>query len=148
MSSWNSRSRFTLTVYDVAFHPVQTLWIISGCQSSPKYAFLLGQFRFSSWTPMPFKHICGYITLHVCVFGHQIIRKSLQFTNHVRMDNSIICLIIPVIATLIHWTNTSIYTLICCSSTLIYTNSLIISFLTLSNLQVGASQASWQPELC
>ena len=39
------------------------------------------QFCFSAWTPMPFKHICGYITLYICVSGHQIILKSLQFTN-------------------------------------------------------------------
>ena len=59
------------------------------------------------------------------------------------MDNSIICLILPTIATLIHWTDTSIYTLIRKSDTLIYTNSLV-SFLALSTLQVRASQASWQ----
>ena len=57
------------------------------------------------------------------------------------MDNSIICLILPTIATLIHWTDTSIYTLIRNSDTLIYTNSLV-SFLALSSL--GASQAFWQ----
>ena len=70
--------------------------------------------------------------------------KSLQFTNHVRMDNSIICMILPTIATLIHWTGTSIYTLIRSSGTLIYTNSVIISFLALGSLQMGTSQASWQ----
>ena len=91
-----------------------------------------------------FKHICGYITLHICVSGHQIILKSLQITNHVRMDNSIICLILSTIATLIHWSGTSIYRLIRSSGTLIYTNSHIISFLALNSLQVGASQASWQ----
>ena len=58
------------------------------------------------------------------------------------MDNSIICLILPTIATLIHGTDTSIYTLIRSSDTLIYTSSLIISFLALSSLQVGESQAS------
>ena len=90
---------------------------------------------------VPFKHICGYITLYTCVSGHQIILKYLQFTNHIRMDNSITCLILPAIATPIHWTDTSIYTLIHSSGTLIYTNSLIISFLALSSLQVGAFQA-------
>ena len=59
------------------------------------------------------------------------------------MDNSIICLILPTIATLIHLTGTSIYKLIRSSGTLIYTNSLIISFPALNSLQVGASQASW-----
>ena len=59
------------------------------------------------------------------------------------MDNSIICLILPTIATLIHLTGISIYTLTRSSGTLIYTNSLIISFLALNSLQVGASQASW-----
>ena len=60
------------------------------------------------------------------------------------MDNSIIGLILPTIATLIHWTDTSIYTLIRSSDTLIFTNSLIISFLALSSQRVGESQASWQ----
>ena len=82
------------------------------------------------------------ISLYICVFGHLLILKSLQFTNHVRMDNSIICVILP--TTLIHWTGTSIYTLIHSSGTLIYTNSLIISFLVLGSLQVATSQASWQ----
>ena len=91
-----------------------------------------------------FKHICGYITLYICVSGHQIILKSLQFTNHVRIDNSIICLILPTIAVLIHWADTSIYTLIHSSGISIYTDSLIHSFLALSSLQVGAFQASWQ----
>ena len=81
---------------------------------------------------------------YICVFGHQITLKSLQFIIHIRVDNNIICLILPTIATLIHWTDSSIYTLIRSSGTLIYTNSLIISFLALSSLQVGASQASWQ----
>ena len=91
-----------------------------------------------------FKHIYGYITLHICVSGHQIILKSLQITNHTRMDNSILCLILSAIATLIHSTGTSIYRLIRNSGTLIYINSLIIIFLAISSLQVGASQASWQ----
>ena len=60
------------------------------------------------------------------------------------MDNIIICVILPTIATPIHWTGTSIYTLIRSSGTLVYTNSPIISFLARSSLQVGASQASWQ----
>ena len=64
------------------------------------------------------------------------------------MDNSIIRLILSTIVTLIHWTGTNIYRLIRSSGTLIYTNSLIISFLALSSLQVGASQASWQLKFC
>ena len=60
------------------------------------------------------------------------------------MDNSIIYMILPTVATLIHWTDTSIYTLIRSSDTLIYTSSLIISFRALSSLQAGESQASWQ----
>ena len=60
------------------------------------------------------------------------------------MDNSIICLILPTIATLIHWADSDIYTLIWSNGTLIYTNSLIISFLVFSSLQVGASPAYWQ----
>ena len=70
-----------------------------------------GQFCFFSWIlmPEPFKHIGGYITLYICVSGHQIIQKSLQFPNQVRMDNSIICLMLPTIATPIHSTGTSIY---------------------------------------
>ena len=111
-------------------------------------AFSLGQLCFSSWTPVPFKHIYGYITLYICVFGHRSILKSLQFTNHVRMENSIIYVFLPTIATLIHWTGTSIYTLIRSSGTLIYTNSLIISFLAPSSLQVRTSQASWQLYFC
>ena len=59
--------------------------------------------------PEPFKHIGGYMTLNICVSGHQIILKSLQFTNQVRMDNSIICLILPTFAILIHSIGTSIY---------------------------------------
>ena len=55
------------------------------------------------------------------------------------MDKNIICLILPTIATLIHLTDTSIYTLNHSSGMLIYTNSLIISFLALSNLKVGTS---------
>ena len=106
--------------------------------------FSLGQFCFSLWTPVPFKHIYGYITPYICVFGHRIILKSLQFTSHVRMDNSIICVIIPTIAILIHWTGTSIYTFIRRSGTLIYTKRLIISFIALSSLQVGTCQSSWQ----
>ena len=126
------------------YHPIWDWRIISGCQSSPYTAFSLGQVCFSSCTPMPFKHICGYTTLYICVSGHEIILKSLQFTNHIRIDNSIICLILPTIAVLIHWADTSIYTLIHSSGTSIYTDSLIHSFLALSSLQVGASQASWQ----
>ena len=72
-------------------------------------AFWLGQFCFSSWTPVPLEHICGCIILYICVFGHPIILKSLQFTNHIRMDNSIIFPIFPTIATLIHWTGTNQY---------------------------------------
>ena len=60
------------------------------------------------------------------------------------MDNSIICVILPTIATLIHWTGTSIYTLIRSSGTLIYINSFIISFLALGSLQVETYKASWQ----
>ena len=63
------------------FQPVQTWWIISGCQSCPYTAFWLGQFCFSSWTSLPFEHICGYVTLYICVFGHQIILKSLQYLH-------------------------------------------------------------------
>ena len=96
---------------------------MSGSQSSPYTAFSLGQVCFSSCTPMPFKHICGYITLYICDSGHQIILKSLQFTNHVRIDNSIICLILPTIAVLIHWADIGIYTLIHSSGTSIYTDS-------------------------
>ena len=59
------------------------------------------------------------------------------------MDSSIICLILPTIATLIHWTDTGIYTLIHISGILIYTNSLIISFLALSSLQVGSHIGSY-----
>ena len=64
------------------------------------------------------------------------------------MDNSIICPILPNIATLIHWAGTSIYTLNRSGGTFIYTNSLIISFLALSSQQVGASQASEQLQFC
>ena len=60
------------------------------------------------------------------------------------MDNNIICRVLPTIATLIHWTGTSIYTLIRSSGNIIYNNSLIISFLAPSSQQVGASQASGQ----
>ena len=124
------------------FHPVQTWWIISGCQSCPCTAFSLVLLLLVD--SYAFKHICRYIILYTCVSGHQIILKGLQFTSHVRIDNSIIWQILPTIATLIHWTDTSIYILIHSSRTLIYTNSLIISVLALSSLLVGASQISWQ----
>ena len=64
------------------------------------------------------------------------------------MDNSIICVIVTTIATLIHWTGTSIYTLIRSSGALIYINIIIISFLALDSLQVGTPQASWQLKFC
>ena len=93
------------------FQLVETWWIVSECQSCPYTTFSGGQFcSFSSIRmPEPFKHIGGYIPLYISVSGHQIILKSLQFTNQVRMDNSIICLNLPTIAILIHSIGTSIY---------------------------------------
>ena len=77
-------------------------WLtLSECQSGPYTAFSGGQFCFYWWTPKsePFKHTSGQIILCICVSGHQFTLKSLQFTN---TDNSIICLILPTIAKLIH----------------------------------------------
>ena len=104
----------SLDLHDsINFQPVQIWWILSECQSGPYTAFSGGQFCFSWWTPMPepFKHICGYIILYICVSGYQFIRKSSQLTNAVRMDDSIICLFLPTIAKLIHWNGTNISTL-------------------------------------